>query len=75
MAKVKVTQQEAGAIRRFRVSADAQHIRNVLMKELFLTREDYEDTMANEETRLAIVAAKRIMSVLFDDELERADNE
>lgn len=75
MARTQVTLQQAGAIRRFRSSADAEQIKQVLLQELFLTREEYENTEANEETRLAIISAKRMLSVLFDDELERKTDE
>lgn len=73
MAKTKVTQQEAGAIRRFRASADAAQIKNVLLRELHLTREQFEDTEASEENRIAVNAVKTALSVLFTDELERID--
>ena len=71
MAKTKVSQQEAGAFRRFRSSADAGQIKNVLLRELNLTRDAYEDTTASEENRIAVNAVKSVLRVLFDDELER----
>lgn len=69
MAKVVVDTQQAGAFRRFRQSADAAHIKEVLLQELFLTREQYESEVANEATRLEIQAAKRVLDVLYKDEL------
>lgn len=66
---VVVTNQQAGAFRRFRTSADAKLIKEVLLQELMLTREQYESEEANEETRLEIKAAKRAIDVLFKDEL------
>lgn len=71
--KVKVSLQEAGAFRRFRASADAEHIKNVLLRELNLTRDVYEDTVASEENRIGVNTVKRILQCLFDDELERED--
>ena len=73
MAKTKVSQQEAGAFRRVRSSADAGQIKNVLLRELNLTRDAYEDTTASEENRIAVNAVKSVLRVLFDDELERID--
>lgn len=75
MAKTKVTQQEAGAFRRFRASADGQHIKNVLIRELHLSREEYEDNVATEENRATVNSVKRVLRVLFEDELERADEQ
>nr|DAE86778.1 MAG TPA: hypothetical protein [Caudoviricetes sp.] len=73
MAKTKVSQQEAGAIRRFRSSADAAHIKNVLLRELHLSRDVYEDNVADEANRVTVNAVKLVLRVLFDDELERND--
>lgn len=73
MAKTKVSQQEAGAFKRFRSSADAEHIKNVLLRELHLSRDAYEDTVASEENRVTVNAVKLVLRVLFDDELERND--
>lgn len=75
MAKTKVSQQEAGAIRRFRASADAVHIKNVLLRELHLSRDEYEDTVADESKRVTVNAVKNVLNVLFKDELERMDEE
>lgn len=71
--QVKVSLQEAGAFRRFRSSADAEHIKNVLLRELNLTRDQYEDTVASEENRIGVNTVKRVIQCLFDDELERED--
>lgn len=73
MARTKVSLQEAGAFRRFRSSADAIHIKAVLLRELALTRDVYEDTEASEENRIEVNSVKRVLKVLFDDELERLD--
>lgn len=73
--KVKVSLQEAGAFRRFRTSADAEHIKTVLLRELNLTRDQYEDTVATEENRVAVNTVKRVIQCLFEDELEREDGE
>lgn len=73
MAKTKVTLQEAGAIRRFRASADAKQIENVLLRELHLSREQYENNEASEENRVTVNAVKNVINVLFKDELERLD--
>nr|DAR25204.1 MAG TPA: hypothetical protein [Caudoviricetes sp.] len=73
MAKTKVSQQEAGAIKRFRSSADAEHIKAVLLRELHLSRDAYEDNVASEENRIAVNAVKLVLRVLFNDELERND--
>lgn len=75
MAKTKVTLQEAGAIRRFRASADAQQIKEVLLRELHLSREQYENNEANEENRVTVNAVKNVINVLFKDELERLDEQ
>lgn len=72
--KVKVSLQEAGAFRRFRSSADAEHIKTVLLRELNLTRDLYEDTVATEENRVAVNTVKRVIQCLFEDELEREDD-
>lgn len=72
--KTKVSVQEAGAIRRFRASADAEHIRAVLLRELNLTRDQYEDTVATEENRVGVNTVKRVIQCLFDDELERIND-
>lgn len=71
--KTKVTLQEAGAFRRFRASADAEHIKTVLLRELNLTRDQYEDTVATEDNRIGVNTVKRIIQCLFDDGLERTD--
>lgn len=71
MARTKVSQQEAGAIKRFRASADAVQIKAVLERELYLAREDFEENVANEETRVDVLSVKRVLRVLFEDELER----
>lgn len=73
--RVKVSLQEAGAFRRFRSSADAVHIKNVLLRELNLTRDVYEDTVASEENRVGVNTVKRVIKALFEDELEREDGE
>lgn len=73
MAKTKVTKQEAGAVRRFRSSADAAHIKNILLRELHLSREQYENNAASEENRVTVNSVKSVISILFDDELERLD--
>lgn len=72
--KTKVSVQEAGAIRRFRTSADAEHIKAVLLRELNLTRDQYEDTVATEENRVGVNTVKRVIQCLFDDELERIND-
>ena len=74
MAKTKVSQQEAGAFRRFRSSADGEHIKNVLLRELHLTREKFEENVVNEENRIAVNSVKLVLRVLFEDELERTDD-
>jgi len=73
MAKTKVSLQEAGAFRRFRASEDAKLIKQVLLRELYLTREEYENTEADEQKRHTVIASKTALRVLFDDELERSD--
>lgn len=73
--KTKVSLQEAGAFRRFRASADAELIKNVLLRELNLTRDQYEDTVASEENRIGVNTVKRVIKGLFEDELERADEQ
>lgn len=72
--KTKVSLQEAGAFRRFRASADAEHIKTVLLRELNLTRDQYEDTVATEENRIGVNAVKRVIQCLFSDELEQAND-
>lgn len=71
MAKVKVSTQEAGALRRFRNSADGRHIRNVLDRVLGYVRDEYEDHPATESARVEVLDTKLVLRVLFDDELER----
>lgn len=71
MAKLKVTLQEAGALRRFRNSADGRHIKNVLDRVLGYVRDNYEDNPATEEARADVIDTKLVLRVLFDDELER----
>lgn len=73
MAKVVVSVGEAAALRRFRNSADSQEIKAVLMRELKLTREDYESNVASEETRMYIAQIKRTLALLFEDELIRGE--
>lgn len=73
--KVKVSLQEAGAFRRFRASSDAEHIKNVLLRELSLTRDLYEDTVASEENRIGVNTVKRVIKCLFEDDLEREDGQ
>lgn len=75
MATVKVTQQEAGALRRFRMSADGKQIKQVLQRALSLARDEYEDTPADEENRIGVNTVKRMLSVLFEDDLERLDEQ
>ncbi len=75
MAKTKVSQVEAGAFRRFRNSADARHIEAVLLRELNIARDEYEDTEASEENRIGVNTVKRILNILFKDELERLDEQ
>lgn len=71
--RTKVSLQEAGAFRRFRASADAEHIKAVLLRELNLTRDQYEDTVASEENRVGVNTVKRVIQCLFNDELEQAN--
>ena len=71
--KTKVSLQEAGAFRRFRSSADAELIKAVLLRELNLTRDQYEDNVANEDNRVGVNTVKRVIQCLFEDELERID--
>lgn len=73
MAKTKVSVQEAGAFRRFRNSADARLIKGVLLRELALSRDEYEDTEADEKNRATVLAVKQVLQTLFDTELEKAD--
>lgn len=75
MATVKVTQQEAGALRRFRMSADGKQIQNVLLRALGLARDEYEDTLADEEKRIGVNTVKRVIDVLYKDDLERLDEQ
>lgn len=72
--RTKVSLQEAGAFRRFRASADAAHIKAVLLRELNLTRDQYEDTVASEENRVGVNTVKRVIQCLFNDELEQAND-
>lgn len=73
VATVKVTQQEAGALRRFRMSADGKQIQEVLLRALSLARDEYEDTTADEEKRIGVNTVKRVLDVLYKDDLERLD--
>lgn len=75
MAVVKVTQQEAGALRRFRASADGKQIENVLLRALSLSRDEYEDNEANEDNRIGVNTVKRILEILYKADLERIENE
>lgn len=75
MATTKVTQQEAGALRRFRGSADSQHIQTVLLRELNISRDLYEDTEANEENRIGVLTIKRILDILYKNDLEKLDEQ
>lgn len=75
MATVKVTQQEAGALRRFRMSADGKQIQTVLLRALGLARDEYEDTPADEEKRIGVNTVKRVLDVLYKDDLERLDEQ
>lgn len=75
MAKVKVTQMEAGALRRFRNSADGRQIQSVLLRALSLSRDIYEDNEADEDNRIGVNTVKRILDILYKDDLERLDEE
>ena len=48
-----------------------EHVRNVLERELQVTREQNESEPANEERRLYIQAVKRTIAILFEEELVR----
>lgn len=74
MAKTKVSQQEAGAFRRFRASADGKLIKDVLTRELGLARDEYEDNNASEENRAVVNSVKSVLRVLYEDDLERKDD-
>jgi len=74
MTSVTVSVEEARAVKRFRRSSDADEIRTVLLRELKVSREQLEGESASESTRLYVQAVKRVMGVLFDDELVGSDN-
>lgn len=73
MTKVFVNNQEAGAFRRFRSSADSLQIKNVIMREIAITREQYESEVANEDTRTYLQLCKRVLNLLYVDDLIRKE--
>jgi len=67
--KIEVTSEEAYPLKRLRTGTDAGLIEGVLLRGLGITREKYESEAANEETRKEIFVYKRVLDLLFTDEL------
>lgn len=69
--KVLVTPVQARALKRFRLSEDAPLIKELLLRELQVSREQFEAELADEGTRQYIMAVKTILATLFDNETTR----
>lgn len=72
---MEVSYEEARALQLFRSSRDAGLIKNVIIRELHLTREQFENEEADESLRKTILAYKVALNVLFDDVLVGEVNE
>ena len=71
MGNVILTKQESKVLLAFRRGATSKDIRAILERNLTMARSSYEDTEpANEFLRQDVVAAKRILDMLFTDTIE-----
>ncbi len=68
---IVVIPDEAFALKALRGMPGIEYVRNVLERELQVTREQNESEPANEERRLYIQAVKRTIAILFEEELVR----
>lgn len=66
---IQVSVDEARALKQFRYNKDADLIKGVLLRELNLTREKYESEPVDEETRRALLTYRRVLDVLFNEEV------
>lgn len=66
---IEVSKEEAIALKRFRTAPDAGKVRDVLLRELGLVRDKYESQAANEETRKSIAIYKRVLDILFEEDM------
>lgn len=64
-----LSKKEVLALRRFRTSNDTAVIKGLLQRLLDSDIEGFEETEASEELRLRVAADRRLMTILFDSEL------
>lgn len=67
---MKLTLQEAKAVAAFRKSPMAHDLRGIVDRELTAARAKYEGTKATEENRAAAAETRRVLEVLFTEEIE-----
>lgn len=72
---IEVSREESYALKKFRTSSYADLVKTVLLRELGFSRERYESLEADESTRQEIVVYKRVLDVLFSENMvkEKAD--
>lgn len=64
-----VSSEEAKALKRFRNNPDSRILKDVLLRELKLSRDQFESEPVSEDTRVRIHVFKTALRVLFDEEL------
>lgn len=69
METLELSRKEVLALRRFRNTNDTGVIKGLLERLLFVDRDNYVGTEANEELRLRVKADQRIIRLLFESEL------
>lgn len=68
---MKVTTDEAKAIKRFRNSADSQIIKAVLLRGLKVAQDKFEDETFSGDNQLRVKIHRDVLRILFDEELVR----
>lgn len=64
-----VSSEEAKALKRFRNNADSNLIKDVLLRELQISRDQYESETVSDDTRTRIHVFKTALRVLFDEDV------
>lgn len=72
---MEVSYEEARALQLFRSSRDVELIKGVIIRELNLTRDQFENEVADDTLRKTILAYKVALNVLFEEPLVSMANE
>lgn len=70
---IKVSLQEARALKAFRAMPEADIIKGVVLRELNVARDEYEKAEVDPEVRKRILVYRSVLGTLFDEPLGRGE--